>query len=75
MYNVIRHRLMNLSQSTDHRTHFCTSERVKTEQQELLSYFCPWSNCLSAIVGGVAAKNRGNIFHAMEKSVHYNLVK
>ena len=31
MYNVIRH-LMNLSQSTDRRTHFCTSERVKNNK-------------------------------------------
>ena len=33
--------------------------------------FCPWSNCFSAVVGGVAAKNHGNVLHAMEKSVHY----
>ena len=69
MYNVIRHLLMNLSQSTDRRTHFCTSERVKNNKNFEVTFVL--SNCLSAVVGGVAAKNHGNLLHAMEKSVHY----
>ena len=31
MYNLIRHLLMNLSQSADRRTHFRASERVKKQ--------------------------------------------
>lgn len=50
-----------------------TSVRVNglKTTRTFISYFCPWSNCLSVVVSGVASKNRGNIFHAMEKSVHY----
>ena len=56
MYNVIRHHLMNLffpNQPADGPTF--ASERIKNFKNFKSLLSSSWFNCLSAIVGGVAA--------------------